>query len=114
MRSPRCSCAALRSSRSGSGSTPSGSRSRKSARRSARTRLLLLPRLQLPPCAVDAGVHGPLVVAVLGGELDHVAVRIAEVDRVDEAGVGDAANLHAGGLAVRQPPLQLLLAASQT
>jgi len=49
------------------------------------------------------------VVAVLGGELDHVAVRVAEVDRVDEAVVGDAAHLDARRLALLQHPLQASL-----
>jgi hypothetical protein len=46
------------------------------------------------------------VVAVLGGELDDIAVRVAKVDRVDEAVVGDAAHLDARRLALCQHPLQ--------
>jgi hypothetical protein len=42
------------------------------------------------------------VVAVLGGQLDHVAVRIAEVDGVDEAVVGNAAHFHSGDFAFFQ------------
>jgi len=49
------------------------------------------------------------VVAVLRGELDDVAVRVAEVDRVDEAVVGDAAHLDARRLALVQHPLQIFL-----
>jgi hypothetical protein len=49
------------------------------------------------------------VVAVLGGELDDVAVRVAKVDRVDEAVVGDAAHLDARRPALCQHPLQAFL-----
>src|SRR6185295_508864 len=72
-------------------------------------RLVPLPGVELAPRAVRFRVHGALVVTVLGGELDHVAVRVAEIDRVDEAVVGDAAHLDARGLALLEHPLQVLL-----
>src|SRR5262249_14753060 len=49
--------------------------------------------------AVLARVHRVVVVLALRGQLDDVAVRIAEVDRVDEAMVGEAARVDAGALA---------------
>src|SRR5258706_230235 len=105
--SPACSCAAPRSLPFGWASTRSGSLWRRSARRSAPTRLVLLPGVQLGASAVLPRVHGALVVAVPGGELDHVAVRVAEVDGMDEAVVGDAPRLDARRLALLQHPLQI-------
>src|SRR6185437_10124883 len=58
-----------------------------------------LQLLSLPPREIGVG-PGPrprqllIVIGALGGQLDDVAVRIAKVDGVDEAVIGDAARLH--------------------
>ncbi len=43
------------------------------------------PALQRLPGAVERRVHGAVVVGELGAELDHIAVRVAKIDRIDEA-----------------------------
>jgi hypothetical protein len=49
------------------------------------------------------------VAFALRGELDHVAVRVAEVDRVDEAVVRDAARLDARALALLEHRQQIVV-----
>src|SRR5690242_4006816 len=56
-------------------------------------RLFPLPGIEDGAGAVLGGIHGRVMARLLGGELDHVAIGIAEIDRVDEAVIGDAAHL---------------------
>ena len=62
------------------------------------SRLRRLPGIEDAARTVARRVHGFFVARPLGRQLDHVAVRVAEVDRIDEPVVGHAAHLHAEAL----------------
>ena len=49
-----------------------------------------------------------IVAGALGGQLDHIAVGIAEIDRIDEAVIGNAARLFALGLPFLEHSPQIL------
>src|SRR3972149_1626071 len=72
--------------------------------------LILLPTRPPRPGAVVRRVHGLVVVVAPGGQLDHVTVGITEVDRIDEAVVGDAAGLDPGPPALFEHGVELLAA----
>src|SRR3954466_5360647 len=69
-------------------------------------RLLALPLVELGTCKIPDRVHRRVMAGKLGGELDHIPAGIAEIDRVDEAVMRDAAGLDAGILAFRQHAFQ--------
>src|SRR5262245_7717074 len=69
-------------------------------------RLPGLPAIQRGACAVPLRVHLLLMPLGGGGELDHVAVGVAEVNRVNEAVVDDAARVDTLRLALREHLLE--------
>ena len=69
-------------------------------------RLARLPGGERSRGGVARAAHHFVMFGGLRGQLDHIAVRIAEIDRVDEAVVGDAAGLDAGRLALGEHLLQ--------
>src|SRR4051812_8317368 len=88
----------------GSDGTPiSMAMERSTKRRATSDRLLALPVLQLLTRAVLGRVHVRVVPNFLAGQLDDVAVGIAEVDGVDHAVIGWSANLLAGRLGPVEP-----------
>src|SRR5271167_2094900 len=70
--------------------------------RSARGALALarLPDFEFFGRAALCRVHRLVVARVLGGQLDDIAVRVAEIDRVDDPVIGNATRLDAGRLAL--------------
>src|SRR5262249_42863272 len=87
--------------------TPAARRPSLSAMVTLTRRLFRLPPVERAPRAVLRGIHRVVVVLAPGGELDHVPVRIAEVDRLDELVVGEAARVDAGPLALVVHPAQV-------
>src|SRR3954462_2195989 len=88
------------------------SRTRRTKRPPGQTRsadfygLLALPVVELGTCKIRGRVQCGIMSGELGGELDHIAVRVPKIDRVDEPVMGDAAGLDTGILAFRQHAVQ--------
>src|SRR5207247_470839 len=81
---------------------PGYGQARKSGAARRRLHLGSLPPVEQFARAIRRGVHQSRVLRRLGGQLYHVSVRIAKVDRADELVLGDAARFDAARLALRQ------------
>src|SRR4051794_38659707 len=68
--------------------------------------LLALPVVELGTCKIRGRAQCGIMSDELRGELDHVAVWVAKIDRVVEPVMGDAAGLDTGILAFRQHAVQ--------
>src|SRR5260370_493935 len=93
---------------SGTFPRPRGKVARSAGRGLGRYRLLLtaLPVVQDLAGVALLRVHRRFVTGHLGGEFDHVAVRVTKIDRTDELVIGDAAHLAAFLLAALEHRLE--------